>query len=264
MFKYTIGIIGVGMVGATLAEYLRSPILYDSGRNIGSIEEVNKADFIYICVPTPYIEGVGCDISIVESVVEKITGSKVLIIKSTIIPGTIDMLQEKYPQHKFIFNPEFLAEATAHEDLFFPDKQIVGYTRESHSVAEEIMSQLPKSEYSSIVPARVAEMIKYGDNTWLAIKVAMNNELYDICKAIGFTEEEWVEVTHAMAVGKWAGKAHLKVYHNGKRGYSGKCLTKDMKAFIEFAKQNNIRIPIREEVDKYNDELLIKQGLEVV
>lgn len=260
-----IGIFGVGMVGGTLKRYFEKEkdfqlFLYDKN-GVGSLEELNKADFIYVCLPTPYVPGKGCDTSIVEAGVSQISGEKVVIIKSTVVPGTTEMLQKKFPQHKFLFNPEFLTEAACDKDMCFPDKQVVGHTKESYSMAEEILQQLPQAPYVKIVPSKVAEFIKYGNNTWLAVKVAANNELYDLAKKMGFSEEDWGEVVAGIASDKRIGGSHLTIIHEGKRGYWGKCLPKDIKALLEFSKQNGVDMPVRDSVNAYNDKLLKDQGL---
>lgn len=259
-----IGIFGVGMVGGALKRYFEKTdgcqlYLYDK-KGLGSLDELNKADFIYVCLPTPYVLNKGCDTSIIEEGIKSLVGSKVLIIKSTVIPGTTDELQKKFPQHKFLFNPEFLTEVTADEDMSYPDRQIVGYTKESYSVTEDIMLQLPLAPYESIVPVRVAELIKYAGNTWFAVKVAMNNELYDLAKKIGFSEEEWSDVISGVSADKRIGRTHLTVMHKDKRGYSGKCLPKDIKALLEFSKEKGVDMPVRKATNDYNDKLLNSQG----
>ena len=260
-----IGIFGVGMVGGSLKRYFEKQenvelFLYDK-KGLGSLEELNKADYIYVCLPTPYTPGKGCDTSIIEDGIKDLLGEKVLIIKSTAIPGTTQKLQDKFPQHKFLFNPEFLTEATADYDMFNPDRQIIGCTKQSFSLAKEILSQLPLAPYEDIVPARVAEMVKYANNTWFAVKVAMNNELYDLAKKVGFSEEEWESVVSGIAVDKRVGRTHLTIMHKDKRGYFGKCLPKDIKALLEFAKDAGVDMPVREATNKYNDKLLNSQDI---
>ena len=263
--KYKVGICGIGMVGGSLKRYFENKpnyqtYIYDK-KGLGSIEELNKSDFIYICLPTPYVPEIGCDISIIESIIPLINGNKVIIIKSTIIPGTTDRLQDKFPQHKFLSNPEFLTEQTADNDTLFPDRQIIGYTKQSYTIAKDVLLQLPLAPYERIVLARVAEFIKYANNTWFAVKVAMNNELYDLCKKVGLNEDEWEELISGLAADKRVGRTHLTIHHKNKRGYWGRCLPKDIKALLEFAKQNGVSLPIRETSNKYNDTLLKSQGL---
>lgn len=266
MEKWKVGIIGVGMVGGSLAKYFEGKKdydvkLYDINGKFDTFADVECQDFIYICVPVYFIPGQGCDLSIIEAVLKRLTiPNRVIILKSTVTPGTTDELQSRYPEHRFIFNPEFLTEETADNDTCFPDRQIVGTTPESYSTAKDVLLQLPLAPYERIVPARVAEMIKYAGNTWFSVKVAKNNELYDLAMAIGFLELDWREVVSGMAADKRIGRTHLLIHHKNKRGYSGKCLPKDTKQFLHFAQQNGVQMPVLEATDLYNDELLREQG----
>lgn len=267
MEKIKVGIIGIGMVGGALRKYFEGKENYElrcyDVNGIGSLVEVREMDFIYLCVPTPHVPGKGCDVSIVESVVSSLTiPDRVIIIKSTVLPGTTDKLQARYPEHRFLFNPEFLTEVTADNDMTFPDRQVIGYTERSYTVAKDVLLQLPLAPYEKIVPAKVAEMLKYAGNSWFSVKVAKNNELYDLAMKIGFTEDEWESVVSGLAADKRVERTHLTIMHRGKRGYSGKCLPKDAKGLLEFAKKNGVEMPVLGAADSYNDELLKSQGLE--
>jgi len=266
MKKYKIGIVGIGMVGGALMRYFKKKEAYEvklfifDKKGLGSMEEVDKADYIYICVPTPYVMEKGCDTLIIEDVISQLSPGKIIIIKSTSSPGTTDYFQRIYPKHKFLFNPEFLTEETADQDMCFPDRQIIGYTKESYNVAKDVLQQLPLAPFERIVPAIVAEMIKYAGNTWFSVKVAKNNELYDLSRKIGFTEEEWEQVVDGMSADRRIGRTHLKIMHKGKRGYWGKCLPKDAKALLDFAKIHKVDMPVLKATDEYNDKLLDRQG----
>jgi UDPglucose 6-dehydrogenase len=253
---YKIAVVGSrGMVGGALKRYFKKqPVklfLYDiSGE--GSMQSVNKADYIYVCVPTPYKDG-RCDTSIVEEVISQIEGNKAIIIKSTVIPGTTEKIQRKYPQHKVLFNPEFLTEVTADQDMNFPERQIVGYTDESYNIAGDILKQLPLAQEEHKVPAFIAEFSKYACNTWFSVKVGKNNELYDVFTKFGGNDEAFEKMIDCVSSDKRIGRSHLKVFHKGSRGYGGKCLPKDTKAFIAFAKRLGVKTPILSATDKYNE-----------
>ena len=261
--KYKIGICGLGMVGGALQRYFEKKdnyqlFLYDKKR-IGSIGELNRADFIYICVPTPYKKDLGCDLSFVEEAVKQIKGEKVIILKSTIIPGTTDSLQQKYPQHKFLFNPEFLTEVTADQDINYPDRQIIGYTEKSYTVAKDVLQQLPLAPFERIMPAKEAEMVKYFGNTWFSTKVIFANQMYDLCQKLGI---DYNTVMDAVAADKRIGRTHLKIFHKGYRGYGGKCLPKDIKALIEFADKQGIDLKLHKIVEEINNQLMKEQNID--
>jgi UDPglucose 6-dehydrogenase len=89
----------------------------------------------------------------------------------------------------------------------------------------------------------------------------MNNELYDLCKKVGFSKEEWEELVSGISCDKRIGRTHLEIFHKGKRGYQGKCLPKDILALLEFAKQNEVEMPVRQSASDYNNALLKNQDI---
>jgi UDPglucose 6-dehydrogenase len=154
-----------------------------------------------------------------------------------------------------------MTEATADEDMCYPDRQLLGYTQKSYSICKNVLQQLPLAPYESIMPSRAAEFVKYANNTWFAVKVAMNNELYDLAKKTGISEEEWEQIVSGVATDKRVGRTHLDIMHKGKRGYWGKCLPKDMKALLKFAQDAEVKMSVRQAANDYNDKLLNSQGI---
>jgi len=266
--KYKIGICGTGMVGGAIKKYFENKqdyevFSYDKGKNEGSMEEVNKADYIYICVPTPFDKKNGCDTSIVRGVVNQIKDGKVVIIKSTVIPGTTEAIQSQRPELKMMFNPEFLTEITADQDMNYPDRQIIGYTKESYKHTKDVIQQLPLAPFERIMPASEAEMVKYFGNVWFSTKVIFANQIYDICEKAGI---DYDTVMAGAAADKRIGRTHLKVMHRGYRGYGNmkvsKCLPKDTKALIKLANRLGVNVDGIKATDKMNDELWEKYGNE--
>jgi len=261
--KFTIGIMGLGMVGGALKRYFDKAgfkvFFYDKGKNSGSMEEVNQTDVVFVCVPTPFEKEKGFDISYVEDACNNISGEKIIIIKSTILPGTTEKLQQKYPQHKFLFNPEFLTELTADQDMEYPDRQIVGYTKESYGMAGDILQILPLAPFDRIMPATEAEMVKYFGNTWFSIKVIFANQIYDLCQKIGV---DYNRIMEAAAADKRIGRTHLEVLHKGYRGYGGKCLPKDIKALIQFADEKGVNLKLHKMAEEINNQLMKEQNIE--
>jgi len=263
--KFTkIGIVGIGMVGGALQRYLGEKegirlYLYDKGKRIGSPGEVNKAELIFVCVPTPYLkDGQGFDLSYVEETLDKLKGEKVAVIKSTVIPGTTEMLQKKYPHLKLLMNPEFLTELTADQDMSYPDRQIIGYTKKSQNAAGDVMQLLPLAPFERVLPATEAEMVKYFGNTWFAVKVSFANQMYDLCQKSGLDYDRMVE---AAAADKRIGRTHLNIFHRGYRGYGGKCLPKDIRAFIQFAEAKGIDLKLHKTSEAINEELMRLQKI---
>ena len=259
-----IAVAGVGMVGSAIKGYFEKkgikPLLSDPGKNLGSLEELNQADVVFVCVPTPYLkDGKGFDLSYNEDVCDKLTGSKIVVLKSTVVPGTTEMFQEKYPQHKFLFNPEFLTEVTADQDMAYPDRQILGVTKESYNVAKDVMLLLPLAPYEAIMPATEAEFVKYYGNNWFAVKVTFANQMYNLTEKLDL---DYNRIMEAAAADKRIGPSHLTVVHKGYRGYGGKCLIKDIRAMIQFADKQGVDMKLFKTTEELNNKLMEEQGIE--
>ena len=260
-----IGIVGVGMVGGALKDYFEKRgdveiFLYDKGKNLGSMEEVNKADVVFICVPTPYKEDLGgFNLSYVEETCQNLTTGKTVVIKSTVLPKTTENLQEKFPHHSFLFNPEFLVEAKAGETMEEPDRQIVGYTKESKDLAEGIMNLLPDAPYKKTMPATEAEMVKYFGNTFLSVKVIFGTQMHEVCEKLGINYDT---VREAASKDPRIGPSHLDVTHGGYKGYGGKCLPKDTRALIQLSEKIKADIDLLKKAEEINNKLMKKQGID--
>jgi len=259
-----LGVVGVGMVGGALKNYFEKkeikPFLYDKGKNLGSAEEVNQADVIFICVPTPFDKEKGFDLSFVEEVCQNIKGEKIVIIKSTVLPGTTEKLQKKYPQHKFLFNPEFLSETTADFDFQNPDRQLIGYTQKSKDVAKIILDLLPRAPFEKILLASEAEMVKYFNNTFNAVKVIFANQIYDLCHKLDLNYDNIMDCAAASRFIQI--EDHLHAWHKDYRGYGGKCLPKDIRALIQFADEQRVSLKLHKVVEEINNQLMKEQGIE--
>jgi UDPglucose 6-dehydrogenase len=262
--KYAVGIMGTGMVGGSLQRYFASvgvtPMTYDKGKEEGSIADVNTADVIFVCVPTPYDEAAGgFDLSYVREALDAIQGEKIVVLKSTVVPGTTAELQKAYPQLKLLYNPEFLTEQTADQDMKFPDRQIVGATEKSFTVAADILAMLPLAPFERVVTSTAAEMTKYYGNTWFSTKVVFANQIYDLCQKLGL---DYDTVKECVAADKRIGRTHLDIFHKGYRGYGGKCLPKDTRALIQLGDRVGSEMTLLKEVERINNALIKQSGLE--
>ena len=137
-----IAIMGTGMVGGALDRFFKSQGvqvgLYDPPKGLSDRSVLANADVIFVAVPTPYyLDGRGFDDSFIRAALDAIPVSgKTIVLKSTILPGTTDRIQALYPQHRVLFNPEFLTETIVDHDMQHPNRQIVGYTSVSRGDAE--------------------------------------------------------------------------------------------------------------------------------
>ena len=250
----TIGIIGVGMVGEPIRRWFEEKkgfkrgvnlFCYDTNPKLGYYDDVNKADIIFVSVPTPPNPDGSGNTSIVESAVSLIKGEKIIVIKSTVPQGTTEDLQKKLPQHKFLFNPEFLTESQAWEDFLKPVRQIVGYTEKSRDVAMTVLNILPQAYYQSPgmvstyefrgLTATDAEMTKYYSNVIGAVIVGLSNMFKDGCdglRSLGYNVD-YERVRDAIGADpRVGGPAWKDVDHGSYRGFGGYCFPKDLKAHM--------------------------------
>jgi UDPglucose 6-dehydrogenase len=262
----TVAIMGTGMVGGALDRYFQTKNikagLFDPPKGLSDTQVLADADVIFIAVPTPYyLDGSGFDESFLRNAIETIPAvGKTIVLKSTILPGTTEAFQKDYPQHRFLFNPEFLTETTVDDDMQHPNRQIIGYTMESRRDAELVLGLLPKASFEKIIPARAAELVKYFGNAFYALKVAYANQMYDLCQAL---ETDYDLVKECAKAEPWMGTQHWEIFHKGYRGYGGKCLPKDTRAILQLGKKHGIDLTLLRHGEAYNNALGQAQGLDI-
>jgi hypothetical protein len=255
--KVRIGIIGYGMVGQAV-EYGFSNgeiRIYDKYKASDELEEVVKmSDYIFVCLPTPIKrDESGIDLSIMDETVKRITNQtsgtdKIVIIKSTVVPGTTKKYIDKYPETLFCFNPEFLTEQSFLQDFINTDRIILGaenalVLRKVSSIYQGIMPKTPIYHTDSTT----AEMVKYMANCYLATKVIFANEMYDISEKLGLKYEE---VKEMVAADRRIFDSHLDV--TSMRGFGKKCFPKDLLALRGLAKKMKVNTDILDTVWKKN------------
>jgi UDPglucose 6-dehydrogenase len=195
-------------------------------------EAIDACDIVFIAVPTPTTE-TGFDDSIVRSVLPVVGKEKIAVIKSTIIPGTTERLQDEYPDIYVVHSPEFLVELTAAHDAAYPKRNIVGIPKDTDQyrrAAQSVLDVLPEAPYQAIMNARDAEFVKYAGNCFLFTKVMFMNMLYDL--VVGM-DGDWKKIREALIHDPRIGESHTQPVHKGGRGAGGHCFIKDFEAFRE-------------------------------
>ena len=249
-----IGIIGRGFVGsavefgfsaqtgcdAQIKVYDKDPV-----KSIHTLEDtVNKSDFIFLSVPTPSNEDGSMHLGILESVLQDIQvvnkrKDNIILIRSTIIPGTTTKLCKKYKKLNIVFNPEFLTERSAKFDFINQSRFILGgRKRNTARVAD-----LYRWRFGDSVPCietnfETAEMIKYMNNCFFATKVSFMNEMKLIADK---SNVDWDLAVDGFVRDGRIGHSHLAVPGpDGKRGFGGSCFPKDIQAMINFGKNLDV------------------------
>src|SRR3989344_1295020 len=301
--NHKIGIVGIGMVGKEAMRYFLEQgfkrgsdlFCFDADEKKGFKDDVASAQIIFVCVPTPPAKDGSCDTGIVESVIKKYHApDKILIVKSTIEPGTVARLQKKY-KSPLLFNPEFLTESRAWEDFVRPDRQVVGHTAKSAEFAGTVLNLLPTAYFSSPgtlgtydfvrMNSSEAEMGKYATNTFGAMKVTYGNVLSDFARALEAVHRRegirlpvnYENIRKMVAHDRRIGDAWMDVNHGDYRGFGGYCFPKDLNAFIRFGEKTAKGLNKKKDKDlkglvlkgigffkairDYNDFLLKMQGL---
>lgn len=251
--QLSVGIVGRGFVGKILQRYYPSAFSYDPLDGKHPLELVLTQDVVFIAFNLK-------DNALSEDSYQQVAFypktapvGRVFVIKSTFVPGTTDRLQNEFPKHRFIYNPEFLTEMTAWEDFTRPIFQVLGCPHQSLDLAEAVFGILPDAPIKRVISPRDAEVLKHAINSYFALKVTWFNQLYDASQKIG---SDYETVREIMVRHPWIGDSHSVVFHKGYRGYGGKCLSKDPKNFLAV-----VDIPLIRYSEEYNAKLLASQKM---
>ena len=276
-----IGVIGQGFVGSAIREGLKESYIvrgYDLDPEkcfnlkwMNKLEEVaNHSDIVFVCVPTPMRKDGSCDTRILENAIKeldeacasvgRIISRPIVVIKSTIPPGTTERIGKKYidrkdeiPDMHVCFSPEFLTEANSFEDFKNQTRIIVGGEENSvkivKSMFEKVFTDIPIVETDT----QTAEMVKYFINCFLATKVTFANQMFQICLDNNIKYEKAVEMA---LLDQRIGKSHLAVPGpDGDLGFGGHCFPKDLAAMIAFGSVNNGDTDFLKSVQAFNDKV---------
>lgn len=238
--------------------------VYDKNQDLCSpigttMVDIAKCDIVFVCVPTPMKGDTSCDTSIVESVVNdirKICPVANIVVRSTVPPGTCTRLGVS-------FMPEFLTEKKWARHVYNCNEWILGIDTvgNDNGTIDYVMAILESSYKAGYVSSTslnvtnqtTAEMIKYARNSFLATKVAFFNEIYDICESLGCDFEN---VRFGVCADHRIGHSHSNVPgHDGKRGFGGTGLPKDLSALTYVAYVKGVHSHVLDAVQLRNNAL---------
>ena len=241
-----IGIIGQGFVGNAVYQKFKNyynVLTFDLQVKLcnSTLEEINEScDIIFVCLPTPMSKDGTCHIGIVEEALNDLElrasldqKEKIIVVKSTIPPGTTKKWDNEYKFLNIVFSPEFLTEANAVSDFENQNRIILGGNKKSTTKLKPIFAKVFPKAHIIKTGSTHAEMVKYVTNSFLATKVSFANEMYQICEGLKIDYDKVIEyVLHDERLGKshWAVPGP-----DGDFGYGGHCFPKDIKALIKVA-----------------------------
>jgi UDPglucose 6-dehydrogenase len=254
--KPKVGVVGGGVVGNELRA-LCGPqtVIFDPYKPEFAVNQpaINGCDVVFVSVPTPMNDDGSCNTSIVEEAVAWIE-APLIILRSTVTPGTTDRLCQQYGK-QVVFQPEYLGETTAHVFGNMAEREFVvlGGTRDATSRAADFY----KHYYNAYVryyfcDALTAEVAKYMENAFYAVKVTFVNEFADIAAAHG------VDFNHLREI--WLADPRISRDHTfvypAARGFSGKCLPKDCNAIVHSTRQRGVEPRLMAATLKINEEFM--------
>lgn len=238
-----IAIIGYGYVGQAYGKFFDShdsfevlihdPKVFTSS----SKKDINECDLAIVCVPTPMKEDGSCDTSIVEETVGWLE-TPLILVKSTVPPMTTEYLS-RMKGRPVCFSPEFIGEGKYFipywryphpTDVRMHDFFIIGGEEPARSKIVDIFQVVmgPNARIFKMA-SREAEIIKYMENSWGAMKVTFANEFYEICKIFG---ADYDVVREGFLADGRTERIHTMVRDEA-RGFGGKCFPKDVNAIIK-------------------------------
>lgn len=244
-------IIGYGVVGKATAKGFGITKYIDLTGSTISLEDVAKCRFIFLCLPTPTVDG-KCDVGVIKKYIVDLRHqgfNGVFVIRSTVIPGTARAIMAETGA-TIVSNPEFLTEATWEIEAEHPGIIVLG--ADDTKPLQDVRA-LYEGRWRGVqvfqADTVTAETIKYALNTFFATKVVFANQVYDFCQTTGANYET---VKSVLEFHPWGSKNHFTIWHKKGRGAGGKCLSKDLAAFATASNSELIK-----EVQRINEKLLI-------
>lgn len=245
-----IGIVGAGHVGTAMLRIFPDAAVFDKYKEIGSREDINLCDVAFVCVPTPMAADGSCDTSSVDETLSWLEAESI-VLRSTVPVGYVDAQMEKTGK-QLVFQPEYFGETAAHP---FADLASRGWiTLGGSQAAAECAVRAYQTVYNSdivvnIVDARTAELAKYMENSFFALKVTFCNEFYDLAQACGV---DYHRLRETWLLDPRMGRSHTFVYPQN-RGFGGSCLPKDLAAIRAQARDLGVDSTLLDAISKKNE-----------
>lgn len=257
-----IGVIGMGHVGTMTADILAATstlVTYDrASGDAYPAEDLEQCAFVVVCVNTPSLDDGTVDLTQVEDAFDVLPVSVPVVLRSTVPPGTSAVLSAKYSR-VVIFWPEYVGETTfaiptwprlSQEEPF----QLFGAEQSALTSAwldHVAVTFGPMVRIHRVAPA-AAELAKYMENSWFAVKVTFVNEFRRLAEGLGL---EWLSVRESWLLDPRVDRDHSEAFA-GRPGYGGRCLPKDVAGILAAARAQGIELPMMASVQLINSGLV--------
>lgn len=224
-------------------------------------EKNNPLNYYIIAVPTPSDSEGKCDTSIVRSVLEDLSyliqKETCVIIKSTLVPGTCDELNNLFPKLNVVLCPEFLKQKTHKNDIYNAEFVLIGLPPDFHFAKYQNLLKVLRMFYShnrmiDIIARsyKECELFKYTLNTYFGVKITFFNEIYDLCETMNVDYQKLKEL---FKLDSRVGDYGITVPgDHGSQGYSGHCIVKEVAGMIKLQEQLGLSNELMSCVDKRN------------
>ncbi len=253
-------IIGNGYVGKSMVKLFEDHYLVSIKEIDDNYDDVNQCDLAVVCVPTLTSKDGSCDTSVVEKVIKE-SNAPLYLIKSTVPPGTTELLSKLYNK-SIVFSPEYIGEGSypipfwngiphptetkLHEFQIFG-----GYRDIIRQVLDFFIPVIgPYCKYIQ-TDSITAELVKYMENSFLATKVVFCHEFARIAEKYNC---DYNELRELFLLDGRCERGSTAIF-NGKLGFDGKCLPKDINAIYQATKKVGFESKLLKQVIETNNEM---------
>ncbi len=258
-------------IGEIIASTVKSGLLRATD---DEYEAINNSELSFVCVGTPSLPNGNLDLTYVRRVCEMIgtvlknkQSRHTVVIRSTVLPGTMRQIViptlEAYSgksagvDFDVCNNPEFLREGSAVKDFRNPPKTVIG---QLDATGGQLLASLYEGMAAPLVRTdlETAEMVKYVDNSWHALKIGFANEIGNLSKALSLDAHEVMKI--------FCQDLKLNIspaYLTPGFAFGGSCLPKDLRALNYKAKVSDLELPIISSILPSND-MQVNRGLQII
>lgn len=247
---YKILIIGYGYVGSAIGSAFKNDniTIIDPKINKNQIKDFRdkKFDIVFVCVDTPKDENFKTLLNVIRVLDIYMKKNTIVCCKSTALPLFYQKCEKRFKNIRLLYSPEYLSHWNNKEDFKNQKFIIVGGDKSAAARCIEILtSRLKSVKQIRITDIKTAALIKYAENTFLALKVTFANELFSIHKKIE-CKSKFIEFTEMLGLDERIGPSHMQVPGRDKKfGWGGHCYTKDIHEFEKFTKSKLFKTLIK-------------------